>query len=243
MRRLFVTERDLNIQLKDNYTSASVNNASIALLSATFAIKYFNLWEDAFFNLFSQATGKVEKQIVFNAGFWTPKQFRDTFNAQAHGCAALDDLTNGKMQLKIVGGWKISISDGIPQLIGIRYDPSKTKYLKDGVHYMTPNFYPVREVRLYCDQLDEANNYLNETPSKLLAAFTLPSTYEFNTCHHASFDNPIYLPLKPNTYELSFRMTDEHHPEKSLSLGNIRLELLLKEKENGQQQIIPASAY
>ena len=92
MRRLFVTERDLNIQLKDNYTSASVNNASIALLSATFAIKYFNLWEDAFFNLFSQATGKVEKQIVFNSGFWTPKRFRDTFNAQAHGIASLDDM-------------------------------------------------------------------------------------------------------------------------------------------------------
>ena len=137
MKRIFI-DGDLTTELKNNHKTEALNNSSIALLNATFVVKYFNLEKDATMLIMTNDNKPVSR-LSFKAGFWSSKTIKNSFNASSKGIVTLDELTNGKLWLRIANGYKVAVPEALSNLVGLTYDPSQ-KYLAKNEYFMVPNF-------------------------------------------------------------------------------------------------------
>ena len=204
MKRLFITKTG-DIQLPEYIKPAS----KIAVKSAQFSIGWFNLWNDADVIVVKKdlATDLKPTYIKFREGLYTMKDFKGIFNANSKNKVWLDFLQDGKMRIKLMDGYMFTMTDGLPQILGLTIP--KHKYFTNEETFGFPNFNTVKSLHLHCREIDNEDNWLDGEKSKLLHIFSLKTGNELKEVKIFNYENPVYIPLHGSTDMLHFELTDQ----------------------------------
>ena len=174
-----------NVQLRkpfqlQTYIDNRDSDKMVGLNSITYWVGWYNI------------TGKQyittkNKRIDLETGLYNFNGLRQIFEDESISLSV--NNTNGVITIKIPQNMEIELSSGILLLLGI---VSKHGRLTAGRHVGTKmvDFAKPKELRVYQDQINTANNYVNGIPSSLLIiipVFDRP----FGKAVYLSFARPI----------------------------------------------------
>ena len=223
MKRLLLTkfEKD-GVTLPEHLTA----NTQIAIKSAQLFVGWFNLWNNANIIIVKNdlPTDPNPTYIQFREGLYTLNDFKNIFNANSKNIIWLDYLADGKIKITLAKNYKYTMTDGLPQILGLHLP--KHKFFMNKETFGIPHFNGIKSLRLYCREIDDENNWVDGRKSKLLHYFPLNTTYKLGESLIYHHENPVYIPLISSTDILHFELTDQNDAVVSTPIGFI--EFLIK---------------
>ena len=119
--------------------------------------------------------------------------------------------TNGLIDLTIDAGWEIQLPDGILSgLLGLD-DGLGGVWLEQGNYQRNRpiNFTPTKSLQVHLEQLSTSTNFINGSPSSLLALVQI-DCIRFGTTNALKFDCPKFKRLSTGTlHELKVTIRDD----------------------------------
>ena len=182
-----------------NYIDNRDNTKMIGLKSITYWVGWYNV------------TGKQNlaiknKKNVLEPGLYNFNDLRQIFSDEDITLSA--NHTNGFVTLEIPPNKEIELSSGISSLLGLKH-----RQLTPGKHtgHKMIDIAKTKELRVFLDQINATNNFLDGEPSTLLGIVPV-SNKPFGKVVSCRFELPIFKKLINGCItELSVHITDQNN--------------------------------
>ena len=182
-----------------NYIDNRDNTKMIGFKSITYWVGWYNV------------TGKQylaikNKKNVLEPGLYNFNDLRQIFSDEDITLSA--NHTNGFVTLEIPPNKEIELSSGISSLLGLKHGR-----LTAGRHtgHKMIDIAKTKELRVFLDQINTTNNFLDGEPSTLLGIVPV-SNKPFGKVVSCRFEFPIFKKLINGCItELSVRITDQNN--------------------------------
>ena len=134
--------------------------------------------------------------IDFSPGLYTLNMIKNTVNAQGRKGIFIDVLPNGDVRFQIVKGYKMTMTDLLPTLLGIKI-PIYHKYLRAGEYLGPPMIHPFRTLRLHCNEIKDEDNLPQGQKSHIVHHFELNEhEYTLGLPIRYQYETPYFIPLR-----------------------------------------------
>ena len=196
----------------DNRDSTKV----IGLKSVTYWVGWYNITGR------QQLTIKNKKNVL-EPGLYNFNDLRQIFSYEDITLSA--NYTNGFVTIEIPPSKEIELSSGISSLLGLKH----RRYTADKhTGHKMIDIAKIKELRVFLDQINTTNNFLDGKPSTLLGAIPV-SNKPFGKVASWQFEFPIFKKLKNGCItELSVRITDQNNIVLDNNNLPIKIEVLIQ---------------
>ena len=198
----------------------------VGLSSISFTVGWFNINTQSV--SWVNAGGPIETTNI-PPGLYSFSELQKFLENAITGIHLQVSDSSGLIELTIDLGWEIQLTDGLGGILGLD-DGLGGVWLEEGEYHgdRPVDFTPTKSLQIHLEQISTSNNYMNGSPSNLLALVEIECT-RFGTTNALHFDFPTFKHLMRGTaHELKVTVRDDRG--RILDNHNLPISLVLEVK-------------